>query len=193
MYFRGSPRGGFGDAEPLSLHATKVANAFEGGLVTTNDDELAEKSIRCRTSASRGADNVIHLGVNGKMHESSAAMGITSAWISSLNGTVQTRQHIVRDSGMFPVCTCWKGMRGSATTTTMWCSRWMRARRDRPGLAACCPACGKRSGAPIFFGLDATAWDPIGPCPDFWAAYTGHQEGAIRCFGASNGYGDRPG
>jgi dTDP-4-amino-4,6-dideoxygalactose transaminase len=76
--YRGSPLGGFGDAEVFSFHATKVANAFEGGAVTTNDDALAEKIRLMQNFGFKGADNVIHLGINGKMHEVSAAMGITS-------------------------------------------------------------------------------------------------------------------
>ena len=40
---RGQMIGGFGDAEVFSFHATKIVNAFEGGAVVTNDDELAAK------------------------------------------------------------------------------------------------------------------------------------------------------
>ena len=35
--------GGFGDAEVFSFHATKVFSTGEGGAITTNSDELAEK------------------------------------------------------------------------------------------------------------------------------------------------------
>ena len=35
--------GGFGLAEVFSFHATKFLNSFEGGAVTTNNDELARK------------------------------------------------------------------------------------------------------------------------------------------------------
>ena len=37
------PIGTFGVAEIFSLHATKILNGFEGGYVTTNDPELADK------------------------------------------------------------------------------------------------------------------------------------------------------
>lgn len=76
--YRGIPLGGFGNAEVFSFHATKIANAFEGGVVTTNDDALAEKIRLMQNFGFKGTDNVIHLGINGKMHEVSAAMGITS-------------------------------------------------------------------------------------------------------------------
>src|SRR5207253_2022471 len=41
----GAAVGGFGDAEVFSLSPTKVLVAGEGGLISTNDDMLAE---RCR-------------------------------------------------------------------------------------------------------------------------------------------------
>ncbi len=70
--------GGFGLAEVFSFHATKFLNSFEGGAITTNDDELAKK-IRLMTNFGfAGFDNVIHLGTNGKMTEVCAAMGLTN-------------------------------------------------------------------------------------------------------------------
>ncbi len=74
----GRPIGGFGRAEIFSFHATKLCNSFEGGLVTTDDDELAERMRLMRNFGFAGLDNVIYLGSNGKMSEVSAAMGITS-------------------------------------------------------------------------------------------------------------------
>jgi dTDP-4-amino-4,6-dideoxygalactose transaminase len=70
--------GNFGLAEVFSFHATKFLNSFEGGAITTNDDELASK-IRLMTNFGfSGYDNVIHLGTNGKMTEVCAAMGLTN-------------------------------------------------------------------------------------------------------------------
>ncbi|HRV80987.1 MAG TPA: aminotransferase class I/II-fold pyridoxal phosphate-dependent enzyme, partial [Planctomycetota bacterium] len=40
---KGRMVGSFGAAECFSMHATKVLNCFEGGAVTTDDDELAER------------------------------------------------------------------------------------------------------------------------------------------------------
>lgn len=75
---RGRMIGGFGLAEVFSFHATKFLNSFEGGAITTNDDELAQK-IRLMTNFGfSGYDNVIHLGTNGKMTEVCAAMGLTN-------------------------------------------------------------------------------------------------------------------
>lgn len=75
---RGRMIGSFGDAEVLSFHATKVFNTAEGGAVVTNDDRLAQKLRYMRDFAFSGYDNVIDLGVNGKMNELCAALGLTN-------------------------------------------------------------------------------------------------------------------
>lgn len=70
--------GGFGACEVFSFHATKFINCFEGGAVTTDDDELAGKLRLMRNFGFKGFDNVIYPGVNGKMSEVCAAMGLTN-------------------------------------------------------------------------------------------------------------------
>ena len=70
--------GGFGACEVFSFHATKFLNSFEGGAVVTNDDVIAEKLRLMRNFGFAGYDRVIDLGVNGKMTEVCAAMGLTS-------------------------------------------------------------------------------------------------------------------
>ncbi len=75
---QGTPIGNFGEAEVISFHATKYVNAFEGGAVLTNNDELAEKLRLMRNFGFAGYDNVVGVGTNAKMPEIAAAMGITS-------------------------------------------------------------------------------------------------------------------
>lgn len=70
--------GTFGECEVFSFHATKFLNCFEGGAVVTNDDDLAKKMQLMRNFGFQGFDNVIYLGVNGKMSEVHAAMGLTN-------------------------------------------------------------------------------------------------------------------
>ena len=70
--------GSFGDAEVFSFHATKFLNSFEGGAVVTNDDELARKIRLMKNFGFRAYDDVGYIGINGKMTEASAAMGLTS-------------------------------------------------------------------------------------------------------------------
>ncbi len=69
--------GRFGTAEVFSFHATKFFNTFEGGAITTNDDALAERLRLMINFGFTGYDEVSELGINGKMTEVSAAMGLT--------------------------------------------------------------------------------------------------------------------
>jgi len=75
---RGEMIGRFGNAEVFSFHATKFINAFEGGAVATNDDDLAGNIRLMKNFGFAGFDNVIYIGTNGKMTEVCAAMGLTS-------------------------------------------------------------------------------------------------------------------
>jgi dTDP-4-amino-4,6-dideoxygalactose transaminase len=70
--------GGFGRCEVFSFHATKAFNTFEGGAVTTDDDELAQTMRLMRNFGFAGFDNVVHPGTNGKMVEICAAMGLVN-------------------------------------------------------------------------------------------------------------------
>jgi dTDP-4-amino-4,6-dideoxygalactose transaminase len=70
--------GQFGACEVLSFHATKFLNSFEGGAVVTNDEELAGRMRMMRNFGFAGLDRVEDLGINGKMTEVCAAMGLTS-------------------------------------------------------------------------------------------------------------------
>ncbi|MBD2209699.1 aminotransferase class I/II-fold pyridoxal phosphate-dependent enzyme [Nostoc linckia FACHB-104] len=76
--YKGNIIGNFGDAEVFSFHATKFFNTFEGGAVVTNNDELANKIRLMKNFGFAGYDNVTYIGINGKMNEVSAAMGLTS-------------------------------------------------------------------------------------------------------------------
>lgn len=70
--------GGFGRCEVFSFHATKFINCLEGGAIVTNDDDLATRLRLMRNFGFQGFDNVVYLGVNAKMNEASAAMGLTN-------------------------------------------------------------------------------------------------------------------
>jgi dTDP-4-amino-4,6-dideoxygalactose transaminase len=82
--------GNFGDAEVFSFHATKFLNTFEGGAITTNNDELAAKIRLMKNFGFTGYDNVVYIGTNGKMSEVSAAMGITG--LESIDDFVEANQ-----------------------------------------------------------------------------------------------------
>jgi dTDP-4-amino-4,6-dideoxygalactose transaminase len=70
--------GSFGECEVFSFHATKFINCFEGGVVTTKNDDLAEKMRLMRNFGFVDYDKVVYLGINGKMNEVCAAMGLTN-------------------------------------------------------------------------------------------------------------------
>ena len=70
--------GGFGDAEVFSLHATKFFSTGEGGAITTNSDELAQKLKYMRNFGFDGYDKTVSLGTNAKMSEFAAAYGLTA-------------------------------------------------------------------------------------------------------------------
>ena len=82
--------GAFGDAEVLSFHATKVFNTFEGGAITTDDDEIADRARLMRNFGFADYDDVIYLGINGKMTEISAAMGLAS--LEALDGFIEANR-----------------------------------------------------------------------------------------------------
>jgi dTDP-4-amino-4,6-dideoxygalactose transaminase len=75
---QGRMLGNFGQCEVFSLHATKFFHTFEGGAVTTNDDALAEKIRLMKNFGFESMDRVVELGINGKMPEICAAMGLAS-------------------------------------------------------------------------------------------------------------------
>ena len=76
--YKGAMVGQFGDAEVFSFHATKFINTFEGGAVLTNDDDLASRIRLMKNFGFNGRDSVGYLGINGKMNEVQAAMGLVS-------------------------------------------------------------------------------------------------------------------
>jgi dTDP-4-amino-4,6-dideoxygalactose transaminase len=75
---QGQMIGAFGECEVFSFHATKFINCLEGGVVTTNNDKLAHQMRMMTNFGFTGYDRVEYLGINGKMNEISAAMGLTN-------------------------------------------------------------------------------------------------------------------
>ena len=70
--------GGFGDAEVFSLSPTRMVTGCEGGVIATNDPELAE---RCRNGRDDGPPSdydVRFVGLDARMSELHAAVGLAS-------------------------------------------------------------------------------------------------------------------
>lgn len=70
--------GTFGDISMFSLHATKVFNSIEGGVLTYNDVQLQKKLRLLKNFGITGPETVEAIGINCKMNEFQAAMGIVN-------------------------------------------------------------------------------------------------------------------
>lgn len=65
-----------GDLAVLSFHATKVFNTFEGGALVSKDPQAKRRIDWLKNFGHAGETTVVATGINGKMHEFSAAMGL---------------------------------------------------------------------------------------------------------------------
>lgn len=72
----GTPIGMFGDISMFSFHATKVFNTIEGGMLSYRDGRLKEKLYLLKNFGIVNAEEVACAGLNAKMNEFQAAMGI---------------------------------------------------------------------------------------------------------------------
>jgi dTDP-4-amino-4,6-dideoxygalactose transaminase len=70
--------GNYGDISMFSLHATKVYNTIEGGLLTTRNRDLVESFKKLKNFGITGPESVEEIGLNAKMNEFQAAMGIVN-------------------------------------------------------------------------------------------------------------------
>lgn len=66
----------FGDLSVLSFHATKVFNTFEGGAIVCPNKETKERVNRIKNFGFTSETTVECVGVNAKMSEFNAALGI---------------------------------------------------------------------------------------------------------------------
>lgn len=72
----GIPIGNFGDLSAFSFHATKVFNTVEGGSLTCADPNLCKALHAMREFGMYGKENAEMIGINAKMTEFHAAMGL---------------------------------------------------------------------------------------------------------------------
>jgi len=66
-----------GDISTASFHATKVFHTVEGGALFLKTEELYERAIRIRNFGHNGLYQFSGVGINGKMSEYHAAMGLS--------------------------------------------------------------------------------------------------------------------
>lgn len=67
----------WGDVSTLSFHATKLFHTGEGGAIVCGDETLAHKIFYHHNFGHDGPERFFGLGVNGKISELNAAMGLT--------------------------------------------------------------------------------------------------------------------
>jgi len=68
----------YGEAEVFSFHATKVLSCTEGGCITTNNPNLAERLRNIRSSYGTRSVMSVSRTTNARMSEMQAAIGILS-------------------------------------------------------------------------------------------------------------------
>jgi dTDP-4-amino-4,6-dideoxygalactose transaminase len=66
----------YGDATTLSFHATKLFHSIEGGAIVFKNKDDLEKAKNVINFGIDGVDSVCGLGINAKMNEFQAAMGL---------------------------------------------------------------------------------------------------------------------
>ncbi|KAF0135211.1 MAG: DegT/DnrJ/EryC1/StrS aminotransferase [Candidatus Saganbacteria bacterium] len=86
--------GGFGDAESFSLSPTKLLTSGEGGIVATNNKELADKLKIARNYGDSGDYDCEFSGFNARMSEFNALMGVET--LKMLEKNVQRRNNLVK-------------------------------------------------------------------------------------------------
>ncbi len=75
LTYEGKPAGAFADAACWSMYASKNIMTGEGGVVTTNNDQVAETLRMIRTHGEKAKYASLILGTNYRMSEIQAAIG----------------------------------------------------------------------------------------------------------------------
>ena len=87
--------GSLGDAGCFSFYPTKVMTTCTGGMITTNDDGLAEYAISLRHhGVGRDLNNIVNLGNDWLMDEISALLGIYQ--LRTLDANIRRRNEIAQ-------------------------------------------------------------------------------------------------
>lgn len=84
----------FGDASAFSLHATKLFNSIEGGALVLNNRGAIQPARDYRNFGIRSEEHVASVGINGKMSEFHALVGLRN--LDGIDSEMARRQ-IVSD------------------------------------------------------------------------------------------------
>lgn len=97
--------GSFGNASVFSFHATKLFNTIEGGLIATSDESDREKIYNLRNFGIKNEEEVVSIGLNGKMNELQAAVGL-------LNLPLVDEERSIRKALRIKYCELLKNIKG---------------------------------------------------------------------------------
>lgn len=84
----------YGDAATLSFHATKTYHTIEGGAIAFKEKEALERAKLLINFGITGPDRIECLGINAKMNEFQAAMGL--AVLDSIDDILEERSQVCR-------------------------------------------------------------------------------------------------
>lgn len=82
----------YGDASTISFHSTKLFHTIEGGAIISNDANLIKECKKLINFGITGYDKIEGLGINCKMNEFSAAMGL--AVLDNIDQIIAGRQKV---------------------------------------------------------------------------------------------------
>ncbi|PHR95469.1 MAG: aminotransferase [Oceanobacter sp.] len=83
-----------GNYSVLSFHATKVFNTFEGGAIVSASKESKQRIDRLKNFGFIDEVTVLDVGINGKMNELQAAMGLLQ--LSYFDSVMERREKIYK-------------------------------------------------------------------------------------------------
>lgn len=81
-----------GDLSVLSFHATKVFNTFEGGAIISPNAETKRELDQLKNFGFENEVSVTQIGINGKMNEFSAALGLLQ--LKQIDEQIEKRKFI---------------------------------------------------------------------------------------------------
>ena len=110
----------FGDLSVMSFHATKVYNTFEGGAIVCHDEALKKRIDNLKNFGFVGETMVVTPGINAKMNEVQAAMGLLQ--LKYIDQAIAKRKKIAEQYR--------EGLKGIAGLTYL---------EDFPGVRHCYP------------------------------------------------------
>ncbi|MCW5913693.1 MAG: DegT/DnrJ/EryC1/StrS family aminotransferase [Chitinophagaceae bacterium] len=91
--YKGKSIFSYGDVSTCSFHATKIFHTGEGGAMFCNDGELHHRLFYHHNFGHKGQEDFIGLGINAKLSELNAAMGL--AVLPYFSNIIRARKEII--------------------------------------------------------------------------------------------------